>query len=366
MYFRTHTALLYSFSLSFYLITACSPKASDKEVTHCFAPGRSGMPQIDTMLLHIPLRTDTSHAGMVQIPAGEFEMGAKEGEGFPEEHPQHKVKVNGFWMDAHEVTNDEFAAFVKATGYITLAEQKPDWEVMKLQVPPGTLKPPDSLLVAGSMVFSPPDHPVPLDDPMQWWRFVPGADWRHPEGKGSTIEGKGHYPVVHVSWEDAMAYCKWSGKRLPTEAEWEWAAKGGIRDAKYSWGNEELKDGFYPANIWQGEFPNKNTASDGYITTAPVQSFAANGFGLYDMSGNVWEWVSDWMDANYYSTLGPLSVNPAGPAEGGNTTHPYQKVLKGGSFLCHASYCTGYRVARRSSNGWDSGSNHIGFRCVKS
>lgn len=349
-----------------FFIAACNQKEEAKIVLHCYAPGRSGMMQIDTLLQHIPLRKDTTHEGMVWIPSGQFLMGAGKGEGFPEEYPQHDVQVAGFWMDAHEITNEEFSAFTKATGYVTTAERKPDWEVMKLQVPAGTPKPPDSVLVAGSLVFTPPTHPVPLDDPMQWWRFVPGADWRHPQGPGSNINGKEKYPVVHVSWEDGMAYCKWSGKRLPTEAEWEWAAKGGVQDARYGWGKEELKDGFFPANIWQGTFPNNNTAGDGFITTAPVQSFAANGFGLYDMSGNVWEWTADWMDAAYYSTLANVTNNPIGPSDGAATSHPYQKVLKGGSFLCHSSYCTGYRVARRSSNGWDSGSNHIGFRCVKS
>lgn len=353
--------------LLLFLLAACQQKPKEeKTAVHCYAPGQSGMMQIDTLLQRIPLRSDTSHQNMVWIPAGEFMMGAGQGEGFPEEYPQHDVQVNGFWMDTHEVTNQEFAAFIKATGYVTTAERKPDWEIMKLQVPPGTPKPPDSVLVAGSLVFTPPSQPVALNDPMQWWSFVPGADWRHPQGPKSNLVGKDSYPVVHISWEDAMAYCKWSGKRLPTEAEWEWAAKGGVKNAKYAWGNEELKDGFYPANIWQGHFPDKNTADDKYVETAPVKSFAPNGFGLYDMSGNVWEWTADWMDANYYSTLGKSTGNPIGPADGGNATPPYQKVLKGGSFLCHSSYCTGYRVARRSSNGWDSGSNHIGFRCVKS
>lgn len=352
----------------FLLANGCNQQSGEEEkvALHCYAPGRSGLIQIDTLLQQIPVRLDTSRKDMAYIPAGAFMMGAGKGEGFPEEYPQHEVRVAGFWMDAHEVTNDEFEAFVAATHYTTTAERKPDWEVMKLQVPPGTPKPPDSVMVAGSLVFTPPVQPVPLDDAVQWWHFVAGANWRHPQGPATDINGKGSFPVVHVSWEDAMAYCKWSGKRLPTEAEWEWAAKGGNVNAKYGWGTAELKEGFYPANIWQGTFPNKNTAEDGFVTAAPVKSFAPNGFGLYDMSGNVWEWTADWMDANYYQSLEGLTNNPVGPADGAGTTHPYQKVLKGGSFLCHASYCTGYRVARRSSSGWDSGSNHIGFRCVKS
>lgn len=348
-----------------FLFAACQQSEAPREAVPCFVPGRSGLPQIDTLLAHIPVRTDTSHRDMQWIPAGQFAMGADPGEGFPEEYPKHTVPVKGFWMDRHELTNAEFTAFVKATGYRTTAERKPDWEVLKLQLPPGTPRPPDSVLVAGSLVFTPPSEAVSLDDPGQWWRFVPGADWRHPQGPGSNLAGKDKNPVVHVSWEDAMAYCKWSGKRLPTEAEWEWAAKGGRPEAKYGWGTQALANGFFPANIWQGNFPNSNTAADGFPNTAPVESFAPNGFGLFDMSGNVWEWVADWMDAHYYSTPAASASNPQGPADGGLTTHPYQKVLKGGSFLCHSSYCTGYRVARRSSNGWDSGSNHIGFRCVK-
>lgn len=347
-------------------LASCQQQEEKKEVLHCYAPGRSGLMQIDTLLQNIPMRSDTSHRGMVWVPAGDFNMGAGQGEGFPEEYPQHRVKVNGFWMDVNEVTNVEFAAFVKATSYVTTAERKPDWEQLKLQVPPGTPKPPDSVLIAGSLVFTPTAHPVPLNDVSQWWRFVPGANWRHPQGAGSNISGKENYPVVHISWEDAMAYCKWSGKRLPTEAEWEWAAKGGVQQAKYGWGNKSFSGDVLPANTWQGSFPATNTAADGFATAAPVQSFQPNSFGLYDMSGNVWEWTADWMDAGYYNTLPETSSNPIGPTDGSNTTHLYQKVLKGGSFLCHASYCTGYRVARRSSDGWDSGTNHIGFRCVKS
>jgi formylglycine-generating enzyme len=361
--------------LFFFWLAAChsadKPEveaATSTATQHCYVPnaGSSGIREIDTLVQRIAMRKDTSHRGMIWVPGGEFQMGAQEGEGFAEEHPAHQVQVSGFWMDTHEVTNAEFYAFVKATGYVTMAERKPDWEVLKMQLPPGTPEPPDSVLVAGGMVFTPSATAVPLDDPSQWWRFAAGADWQHPQGPVSNIKGLDNYPVVQVSWEDAVAYCKWAGKRLPTEAEWEWAAKGGNPDARYSWGNEELKEGFFPANIWQGIFPNSNTAGDGFVTAASAQSFTPNGFGLYNMSGNVWEWVADWMDANYYRTLTGTTINPVGPADGSSTTHPYQKVQKGGSFLCHNSYCTGYRVARRSSSGWDTGSNHVGFRCVKS
>lgn len=350
----------------FLLLNACRTSTKNNIVSHCYIPGNSGLPYIDSALRHIPTKKDTSTVNMIWVPASEFDMGAGEGEGFPEEYPRHKVSVNGFWIDVHEVTNAQFHEFVSATGYVTTAERKPDWEVMKLQLSPGTEKPQDSLLMPGSLVFIHPPQPVSLDNPGIWWRFIYGANWRQPEGPGSTIIGKENHPVVHVSWEDAMAYCKWAGKRLPTEAEWERAAKGILLNAKYSWGNQELDNDFLPANIWQGNFPFQNTLSDGYFTTAPVKSFAPNALGIYDMSGNVWEWTADWMDANYYDALSShTSNNPTGPADPASTTHPFQKVLKGGSFLCHESYCTGYRVARRSSNGWESSSNHIGFRCVK-
>jgi formylglycine-generating enzyme len=347
------------------LLFSCQSK---KETTptplHCYTPTNSGLPFIDSQLQAIVMRMDTSRNGMVWVNGGTYKMGAGPGEGFAEEYPQHTVTVNGFWMDAHEVTNAEFAAFVKATGYITTAERKPDWAIMQQQLPPGTPRPPDSVMKAGALVFTPPQQPVPLNDASQWWRFIAGADWKHPEGPGSDIDDKMQHPVVQVSWEDAMAYCKWNGKRLPTEAEWEWAAKGQNTTAKYAWGSQELSGSFLPANIWQGVFPNNNVLTDGFFTAAPVASFTANGNGLYDMSGNVWEWCADWMDAGFYASS-TTTENPVGPADGGATTHPYQKVLKGGSFLCHASYCSGYRVARRSSNGWDTGSNHTGFRCVK-
>jgi formylglycine-generating enzyme len=363
---RKYTSLHVGFLILVVLNLGCTNKQADREVIGCYAPGHSGLPYVDAHLLKITMRKDTSCENMVWIPAGKFEMGGSNGEGYAEEYPLHSVQVKGFWMDVHEVTNAEFAAFVQATKYVTMAEQKPDWEQMKLQLPKDTPKPPDSLLVAGSLVFTPPTHAVELTNASVWWQFVPGANWQHPEGSQSSIVGKENHPVVHVCWADAMSYCKWAGKRLPTEAEWEWAAKGGVQNAIYGWGNVELQDGFYPANIWQGQFPNDNYLLDKFYATAPVQSFAANAYGLYDMSGNVWEWCGDWMDASYYATVAnQLSIDPVGPANESATSHPYQKVLKGGSFLCHESYCTGYRTARRSSNGWETGSNHAGFRCVK-
>ena len=342
--------------------SGCEQRTKGEDVAHCVAPADNAQDLPSGFLSKVVMRTDTSHTGMVWIAGGEFNMGAEEGEGYPEEYPQHKVALDGFWMDEHEVTNEQFAQFVKATGYVTTAERQPDWELMKQQLPPGTEKPHDSLLRAGSLVFVPTKQPVALNDPSQWWQFVYGANWKHPEGPGSNLKGRERHPVVHVSWEDAAAFCKWAGKRLPTEAEWEWAAKEGGQST-YSWGNKPVSPEV--ANTWQGQFPISNTGADGFATTAPVKAYGANRFGLHDMSGNVWEWTADWMDANFYRTEESTNINPKGPADGSNTTHPFQKVLKGGSFLCHSSYCTGYRTARRSSNGWESSSNHIGFRCVK-
>ena len=242
----------------------------------------------------------------------------------------------GFWMDKSEVTNAEFAAFVAATGYITTAEQVPDWEQLKQQVPEGTPKPHDSVFVAASLVFTPPVHAVALDDPSRWWTWTKAANWKHPQGAGSNLHGKENHPVVHVSHEDASAYAQWAGKRLPTEAEWEFAARGGIADALFPWGNEPVESGRPKANTWQGSFPNQNTSWDGVYGLAKVKLYAPNAYGLYDMAGNVWEWCE-------------------GTAI----------VLKGGSFLCNSSYCEGYRVTSRMPTAPDTGLEHTGFRCVR-
>lgn len=302
--------------------------------------------------------------GMRWIPPGEFVMGSDTGP--RNEQPPHSVRLGGFWMDEREVTNAQFRRFVEATGYVTTAERAPDWEEMKRQLPPGTPRPDEGLLVPGSMVFTPPAGTVPLDDPSAWWRWVPGACWKHPEGPDSTIEGREDHPVVQVSWDDASAYAKWAGKRLPTEAEWEYAARGGLEGSRFTWGNR-VPDDDAPANIWQGEFPHSNTARDGYERTAPAGSFAPNGYGLRDMAGNVWEWCSDWYAADAYEgAAGALSVDPAGPAEGRDPAEPYapKRVTRGGSFLCHASYCESYRTAARRGTAPDTGMSHIGFRCV--
>lgn len=311
----------------------------------------------------------TSHEGMVWIPTGTFNMGSSNEEGRPDEYPQHKVKVDGFWMDKTEVTNAQFRKFVEATGYITTAEKAPDWELLKKQLPAGTPKPAESDLVAASLVFQQTTNPVSLDDPSNWWRWTKGADWKHPEGVGSSIDGKDNFPVVHISWFDAMAYCKWSGKRLPTEAEWEYAARGGLVDQPYTWGKENVEEGKPKANTWQGNFPNENTGWDGYKGLAPVKSYNANGFGLFDMAGNVWEWCNDWYRADYYQLISnKVSLNPKGPATGYDPEEPNmpKKVVRGGSFLCNASYCSSYRVSARMKTSPDTGSEHTGFRCVSS
>lgn len=308
-----------------------------------------------------------SHEGMVWVEGGSYLMGASDDEGRPDEYPRHEVKLKGFWIDATEVTNAQFKKFVDATGYVTTAEKAPDWEEMKKQLPPGTPKPPDSVLVAASLVFSPTAQPVPLNNASLWWSWKKGADWKHPHGKGSNIAGKENYPVVHISWYDAMAYCKWVGKRLPTEAEWEFAARAGRKDEKYFWGNEDVESGKPKANTWQGSFPNKNTAWDKYPGLAPVKSFYPNAFGLYDMAGNVWEWCADWYTENYYASLKDIkSDNPQGPVNSYDPMEPTvpKRVVRGGSFMCNASYCKGYRLTSRMKTSPDTGLEHTGFRCV--
>lgn len=309
-----------------------------------------------------------THTGMVKIPAGTFMMGGDNKHAKTDEFPKHAVKLSAFWLDATQITNAEFERFVKATHYVTTAEQKPDWEQLKKQLPAGTPKPDDSKLVAASLVFAPTKHAVSFGDYSQWWKWVPGANWRHPRGPDSNIEGKDH-PVVHVSWDDANAFCQWQSKRLPTEAEWEWAARGGLINNLYPWGNEPIDSGTVKANTWQGEFPYKNTLRDKYYYTSPVKSYAANGYGLYDMAGNVWEWVADWYRSDYYENFGgKIANNPQGPTTSYDPIEPYaqKKVLRGGSYLCNESYCSGYRVSARMKSTPDTSMQHIGFRCAQS
>lgn len=310
---------------------------------------------------------DRPPPGMVWIPAGEFVMGSADGR--RNEYPPHAVRLHGFWMDTHEVTNAAFRRFVDATGYVTVAERTPDWDAMRKTLPPGTPKPPPEELRPGSLVFTPPAGPVPLDDEKQWWRWVPGACWKHPEGPGSGLAGRDDHPVVHVAFDDAAAYAAWAGKRLPTESEWEYAARGGLAGKRFTWGDEAPTetDGS-KANIWQGEFPHRNTKADGYDRTAPVGRYPPNGYGLYDTAGNVWEWCADWYRADEYTLRGDLSLNPRGPSASHDPREPLtpKRVIRGGSFLCHVTYCESYRPAARGGTATDTGLCHLGFRCAKS
>ena len=305
---------------------------------------------------------------MQWIPAGEFTMGTDASHGMLNERPAHRVRVNGFWIDEHPVTNAEFARFVEATRYVTTAEKAPDWEEIRKQVPPGTPKPDASLLVAGSAVFVPPPGPVALDDVSAWWRWMPGADWKHPEGPRSGIDTRAAHPVVHVSWDDAIAFAAWAGKELPTEAEWEFAARGGLEGKRFNWGDEARPSGAYMANTFQGDFPYRQSAEDRFSGTSPVGSFPANGYGMHDMAGNVWQWTADWYRATTFVDRASqgLCDNPRGPDSSVDAESAVpRRVIKGGSFLCHESYCESYRPSARRGTTPDTGSSHVGFRLVR-
>lgn len=306
---------------------------------------------------------------MVKIPSGSFLMGAEDDSmALVRETPVHEVKISSFYIDVHEVTNSQFKKFVDATGYITVAERPIDWELMKKQLPPGTLKPAEEDLQPGSLVFRSPENSVNLNDFSSWWSWVRGANWKNPLGPQSNIDNKGNHPVVQIAYNDALAYAEWSGKRLPTEAEWEWAAKGGLLRNNYPWGNEHVSKGELKCNYWSGEFPTQNTKLDGFYYTAPVMNYKPNSYGLYDMAGNVWEICLDWFDENYYQECEKMGVvkNPQGPKKSNYSLEPYEKkrVTRGGSFLCNDSYCASYRVTARMPFSEDSGTNHTGFRCV--
>lgn len=297
---------------------------------------------------------------MAWIPAGEFWMGSEEPQ-FADARPVHRVRLDGFWIDLTEVTNEEFEQFVKATTYVTVAEKKPRPEDFPDADP--------QKLIAGSLVFTPPDQAVSLSNMYSWWSYKEGASWKNPGGKGSTIKGREKHPVVQVAYDDAAAYCGWQGKRLPTEAEFEYAERGGLDRKRYAWGDELMPHGKYMANTFQGHFPDTNTASDGYTATAPVKSFPPNGYGLFDMSGNVWEWTSDWYRTDYYAMLakeGDVALNPTGPRDSYDPAEPgiKKKVQRGGSFLCSDQYCSRYMPGGRGKGEPSTSTNHIGFRCV--
>jgi len=295
----------------------------------------------------------SDNSNMIWIKSGVFSMGS---DAFPDAQPVHEVSLDGFWIDEHEVTNAQFARFVEATGYQTVAERTLD--------PKDFPNVPLDLLVPGSAVFTPPSKKVGLDNYLQWWKYVAGANWRHPQGPGSSIKGKEDHPVVQVSYEDAAAYAKWAGKRLPTEAEWEYAARGMRPNRTYYWGDELKPGGKWVANVYQGDFPVNNSKEDGYEETSPIKSYAANPLGLYDMEGNVWEWCSDFYRPDYYQSS--PKKNPKGPNDSLDPQEPglVKRVQRGGSFLCNAQYCERYIAGSRGKGEVGSASNNLGFRCV--
>lgn len=311
--------------------------------------------------------------GMVWIPGGEFSMGCADPRGKPfggsdamvDARPIHRVRLDGYWIDAKPVTNAEFARFVAATGYVTVAERAPTAEDFP-NAPP-------EALVAGSIVFTPPSPPVTWAEGranhLIWWKYVPGACWNHPLGPESSIEGRDDDPVVQVAFDDAQEYARWAGKRLPTEAEWEFAARGGLTGARFPWGNEFCPDGKWMANTWQGDSPNKNTGEDGFAGLAPTGTFPPNAYGVYDMSGNIWEWCSDWYRPDTYARAARrgLVENPRGPGDSYDPLEPNmpKRVQRGGSFLCSEHYCSRYIVGTRGKGEVSSSTNHQGFRCVK-
>ena len=316
-------------------------------------------------------RAAASHEGMRWLSGGQFEMGTSDPNSFANERPAHTVTVNGFWMDEHPVTNAEFRRFVQATGYVTTSERPVNWDELKAQLPPGTPKPPDDQLQPGSLVFTPPPGPVSLEDVSAWWRWQTGASWQHPEGADSTLEGRDNHPVVQVSWDDAAAYATWADKRLPTEAEWEYAARGGLEGKRFAWGDDFMPEGHQMANTFQGDFPYHQTGEDGFSGTSPVKSFPPNGYGLYDVAGNVWQWTADWYRPDTFAERAGnpgLCDNPAGPTSSFDPTDPYAKrrVIKGGSFLCHVAYCESYRPSARRGTPPDTGSSHVGIRLASS
>lgn len=341
----------------------CGPRPPEKAEHHA---GAGTAPP--TAAAAAAVRVNTTPApgaapeGMVWIPGGTFWMGC-ENCGMPDALPVHVVEVTGFWMDRTPVTNAAFERFVKATGYVTVAERPLDPRDF-----PGV---PSDKLVPGSAVFVPTGTPVALDNPLRWWRYTPGANWKHPEGPGSGVSTRADHPVVHVAYEDVAAYAKWADKRVPTEAEFEFAARGGLDRQKYPWGHELNPGGKAAANIWQGRFPARDRGEDGHLGTSPVTAFPVNGFGLYDMGGNVWQWCSDWYRPDTYAPRaqpGTVTRDPQGPPDSFDPAEPgaAKRVLRGGSYLCTDQYCARYLVGSRGKSEVSSGTSNLGFRLVRS
>ena len=348
------------------IVAACAGCRSepDAQAARRAAPAAasSGAATADAARVNTTVAPGPAPAGMTWIPGGTFWMGC-ENCGMPDALPVHLVAVDGFWMDRAPVTNTEFERFVRATRYVTVAERPLDPRNF-----PGV---PRDKLVPGSAVFTPTSTPVPLDNPLQWWRYTPGANWKQPEGPGSSVSKRPDHPVVHVAFEDAVSYAKWAGKRMPTEAEFEFAARGGLDRHKYPWGNELTPGGKSAANIWQGRFPERDRGDDGYLGTSPVTAFPPNGFGLYDMGGNVWQWCADWYRPDAYAPQadgGTVAHNPRGPADSFDPQEPgaAKRVLRGGSYLCTDQYCARYLVGSRGKSEVTSGTSNLGFRLVQS
>ncbi len=359
------------------LLPCCGEKEKKESATPAPATPAAGSPSSPAATASAPASAGALETkdGMVHLPGGAYTMGhegvfhtAYGDKEFPEEGPEHKVTVKAFWIDETEVTNTQFAAFVKATNYVTFAERRVKVEDFPAEARASL---PAGELFNGAIIFREDAHGnlQEVDDLGARWRWDPKANWRHPAGEGSTITGKENYPVVCVTYEDAAAYAKWAGKRLPSEAEWEFAARGGLEKKIYSWGDDLKPEGKWMANAWQGKFPERNSGEDGFKGAAPAKCFPPNGYGLYDMAGNVWELCNDLYDPDYYANCSP--DNPQGPAQWVNRTTGIKgegnvhHVMKGGSFLCHESYCMRYRPAAREAQDSESPTNHAGFRCVK-
>ena len=354
-----HTALVLAVAASAF--GACRAKP-DSHAEHSATTAAAAPPAAAAATVRVNSTTPPGPApeGMVWIPGGTFWMGC-ENCGMPDALPAHVVSVNGFWMDRAPVTNAEFERFVKETRYVTVAERPLDPRDF-----PGV---PADKLVPGSAVFRATASAVPLDNPLQWWRYTPGANWRRPEGSGSSVNARADHPVVHVAFEDVLAYAKWAGKRLPTEAEFEFAARGGLDRQKYPWGDELNPGGKPAANIWHGRFPERDRADDGFAGTSPVTAFPPNGFGLYDVGGNVWQWCSDWYRPDAYASRAHAAVthDPQGPADSYDPNEPgaAKRVVRGGSYLCTDQYCARYLVGSRGKAEISSGTSNLGFRLVR-